>query len=95
MSRSRTSNEKRAKWFSEARADRRKAIEASNSAEGKPVEGAQPPKREHNKQRDAILLLEECHKKLRACKWWRGNLSDCSCLHCRVERFISQNGTRL
>jgi hypothetical protein len=53
------------------------------------------PSASPNIQRDAILLLEEYHKKLRACQWWSGNLTDCSCLHCRVERFIAQNGTRL
>jgi len=46
-------------------------------------------------KRDAILLLEECHRELKICKKWPLVPMDCMCLHCRVERFIAQNGTRL
>jgi hypothetical protein len=46
-------------------------------------------------QRDLILLLEECHQELRCCKKWPFELANCMCLHCRVERAISQNKNRV
>jgi hypothetical protein len=46
-----------------------------------------------NTLRDAILLLEECHKLFHPCSKEMVTLG-CTCLHCRVERFISQNYTR-
>jgi len=49
----------------------------------------------HNTLRDSILLLEECHQELKICKKWPLVPKDCMCLHCQVERFIAQNGTRL
>lgn len=48
-----------------------------------------------NIQSDAILLLEECHKLLPACKSHPKHFGKCQCLHCRVEYYISQNCTRL
>jgi len=58
-----------------------------------PSNGKLPSQPGHLQQlKHSILLLGECHKKIRACKWWKGKLKDCTCLHCRVERFISQNG---
>ena len=44
-----------------------------------------------NIQSDAISLLDECHKLIPACKIHPKSFGTCSCLHCRVERYISRN----